>query len=133
MLMLSPFLNAQVIGIPEHPSLFTVQQFIGGYDVVGVGVGVGGRSVDAVNQPECVVDTNVHLHAEVLLLPFLVWCISGGPPMRSRWPLSFLVELGAEMMLASIMLPSRSIKLFFSIYLFTSLNDTLPRPWRFRK
>ena len=70
MLMLSPFLDAQVTGIAEHLLLITVQQFIGGYDVVDV----GGRSVDAVNQPECVVDTDVHLHAEVPLvtLPGLV-------------------------------------------------------------
>ena len=68
--MLSPFLDAQVTGIAEHLLLITVQQFIGGYDVVDV----GGRSVDAVNQPECVVDTDVHLHAEVPLvtLPGLV-------------------------------------------------------------
>jgi len=41
MLMLSPFLDAQV------PPLITVQQLVGGYDVVDV----GGRGVDAVNQP----------------------------------------------------------------------------------
>ena len=36
--------------------------------------GVGGRGVRAVNQPKCVVDTNVNLHAEVPLvaLPGLV-------------------------------------------------------------
>ena len=33
-------------------------------------------------------------------LPFFVWCISG-----SRSPLSFLVELGAAMMVASTMEP----------------------------
>jgi hypothetical protein len=55
MLMLNPFLDAQVTGITEHPPLSTVQQFIGGYDVVDV----GGCSVDAVNQPECVVDTTM--------------------------------------------------------------------------
>ena len=37
MLMLSPFLDAQVTGIPEDPPLVTVQQLISGYDVVDVG------------------------------------------------------------------------------------------------
>jgi len=70
MLMLSPFLDAQVTGIAEHPPLITVQKPVGGFDAVDV----DGRGVDAVNQPECVVDTDVHLHAEVPLvaLPGLV-------------------------------------------------------------
>jgi len=51
-----------------HPPLITtVQQFIGGYDVVNV----SGRGVDAVNRPKRVVDTNVHLHAKYHWLSFL--------------------------------------------------------------
>src|SRR5680860_982488 len=61
------FGDAGYLGIPEHPLLITVQQLIGGYDVVDV----GGRGVDAVNQPKCVVDTDVHLHAEVPLVALL--------------------------------------------------------------
>src|SRR5690554_4929803 len=61
-------------------------------------------------------------------LPFLVWCISG-----SRLLVLFLVELGAEIMVASAMLPSRSIRPFFSTCLFTSLNSALPRPYCSRK
>lgn len=45
----------------------------------------------------------------------------------------FVVELGAEIMVASTMLPSRNIKPFFSRCLFTSLNSTLPRPCCSRK
>ena len=48
-------------------------------------------------------------------LPFLVGCISG-----PRNPLSILVELGAEMIAASTMLPSRSIRPSFSKFLFIS-------------
>ena len=67
MLMLSPFLCAQVTGITEHPPLITVQQLVGGFDVVDV----GGRDVDAVNLPKCIVDTGLHLHFEVLLVALL--------------------------------------------------------------
>jgi hypothetical protein len=42
MLMLSLFLDAQVTGIAEHPPLITVQQLVGGYDVVD-GRGVPGN------------------------------------------------------------------------------------------
>jgi len=38
----------------------------------------------------------------------LVWCIAGSPSSEL-----FFVELGAEMMAASTMLPSRSVSPFF--------------------
>src|SRR5690554_3750793 len=60
-LMLIPLLNAKVPGIAEDPLLFTVQQLVGGHDAVHVGSG----GIDAMNQAKRIVDTNVHLHAEV--------------------------------------------------------------------
>jgi hypothetical protein len=64
--MLSPFLDAQVTDIAEYLPFFAGQQLVGGYNVVEV----GSCGVDAVNQPECVFDTNVHLHADVPLRQF---------------------------------------------------------------
>ena len=43
-----------------------------------------------------------HLIPKCHWIPFLVWCISG-----SRVLTSFLVELGAAMMVASTMVPAR--------------------------
>ena len=60
-LMLVPFLNSEITGIAEHPLLATMQQVTGGYDVVDVGC----RGIDAVDQAQCVIDTDVHLHAKV--------------------------------------------------------------------
>ena len=67
MLMLRPFFVYPGNRHRRTLPLFTVQQLVGGYDVVDV----GGRGVDAVNQPECVVDTNVHLHAKAPLVALL--------------------------------------------------------------
>jgi len=61
------------------------------------------RRGDRMHQPVDGVHRTVRLHAEVPLVPFLVWCISG-----SRWPSAFLVELGAAMIVASTMLPRLS-------------------------
>ena len=60
-LMLIPLLNAKVTGIAEDSLFFTVQQLVGGYDVMNVGSG----GINAMNQAQSVVDTNMHLHAEV--------------------------------------------------------------------
>jgi len=59
MLMFGSLLDAQITDISEHPSLFSAQQLVGGHDVVDV----GGRGVDAVNSPKCVVDIDVHLQS----------------------------------------------------------------------
>jgi len=60
-LMLIPLLNAKVTGVAEDSLLFTMQQLVGGHDVVNIGSG----GINAMNQTERVVDTNVHFHAEV--------------------------------------------------------------------
>jgi len=65
--MLVPLLDTKVSGIAEDSLLFTVQQLVGGYDVMNVGSG----GINAMNQAQSVVDTNVHLHAEVPLIAFL--------------------------------------------------------------
>jgi len=54
-------LYAEVAGITKDSTLFAVQQFAGGHNVMDIGSG----GVDAVDQAQRVVDTNVHLHAEV--------------------------------------------------------------------
>ena len=56
--------NAKVPGIAEDSLLFTVQQLVGGHDLVNIGSG----GINTMNQAQCVIDTNVHLHTEV---PFL--------------------------------------------------------------
>ena len=63
-LMLIPLLNAKVTSIAEDSLLFTMQQLVGGHYVMNVGSG----GIDAMNQAQSVVDTNVHLHAE---MPFV--------------------------------------------------------------
>ena len=60
-LMLIPLLNAKVPGIAENSLLFTMQQLVGGHDVVNVGSG----TINAMNQAQRVIDTRVHLHTEV--------------------------------------------------------------------
>lgn len=60
-LMPIPLLNAKVPGITKDPLLFTMQQLVGGHDVVNV----GSSGINAVNQSKRIVDTNVHLHTEV--------------------------------------------------------------------
>ena len=63
-LMLFPLLNAKVTGITKDALFVTVQQLTGGHDVVNV----GGSGLNAVNQPQRVVDTDVHFHPE---MPFV--------------------------------------------------------------
>src|SRR5690554_2848195 len=60
-LMFIPLLNAKVTGVAEDSLLFSMQQLVSGHDVVNVGSG----GINAMNQAQNVVDTNVHLHAEV--------------------------------------------------------------------
>ena len=61
------------------------------------------------NQPKRVINADVHFHGEMPLIAFFFCCISG-----SRSPLLILVD----MMAASTMMPSRSIRPFFSRCLF---------------
>jgi hypothetical protein len=65
-LMFIPLLNVKVTGVAEDPFLFSVQHLVGGQDVVNVGSG----GIDAMNQSQRVIDTNVHLHAEVPFVAF---------------------------------------------------------------
>ena len=58
-LMLIPLLNAKVPGIAENSLLLTMQQLVSGHDVVNVGSG----GIDAMNQSQRVIDTNVHLQS----------------------------------------------------------------------
>lgn len=88
---------------------------------------IGSGGINAVNQAERVVDSNVFI-PKIHSLPFLVRCISG-----SRLPVLFLVELVAGIMVASTMLPSRNIRPFFSRCLFTSLSSAFPRQCNSRK
>ena len=53
-LMLIPRLNAKVPGIAEDLLLFTMQQFVGGHDVMNVRSG----GIKTMNQPQYVIDTN---------------------------------------------------------------------------
>lgn len=66
-LMLIPLLDPKITGIAEHSLLVPVQQVSRGHDVMNV----GRRGVDAMDQPESVINADVHLHAEVPLIPFL--------------------------------------------------------------
>ena len=63
-LMLIPLLNAKVPRIAEDSLLVTVQQVTSGHDVMNI----GRRGVDAMDQPEGIINTNVHFHAEVPLV-----------------------------------------------------------------
>src|SRR5690606_4599139 len=60
-LMLIALLNAKVTGVAEDSLLFTVQQIAGGHNVMNVGSG----GINAMDQAQRIIDTNVHLHAEV--------------------------------------------------------------------
>lgn len=62
-----PLLNAKVAGMGEDPLLLSVQQLVGGHNVVNV----GGSGIEAGYHKERVVDTNMHLHAKVPLVAFL--------------------------------------------------------------
>ena len=64
MLVLASLLYAEVAGITKDSALFTVQQFAGRHNVMDI----GSSGVDAMDKAQCVVDANVHLHAE---LPFV--------------------------------------------------------------
>ena len=66
MFVLVTLLYAEVAGITKDSTLFAVQQFAGGHEVMNIGSG----GVDTVDKAQCVVDTNVHLHAEVPFVTF---------------------------------------------------------------
>jgi len=57
--VLRPLLNAEIAGITEYSTLFSVQQFAGWHDVVNVSSG----GIDAVNEAQSVIDANVHLQS----------------------------------------------------------------------
>src|SRR5690554_3802943 len=64
--MLIPLLNAKITGITEHALLITVKKVARWHNVMDVGC----CGIDAVNQAERVIDTDMHLHAKVILFAF---------------------------------------------------------------
>jgi hypothetical protein len=63
MLVFSAFFDPWIIGITERPLLVTMKQLFGGHNVVNV----GGFGINAVDQAQRVIDTDVHLHAEMMV------------------------------------------------------------------
>ena len=57
--MLITLLNPKITGITKHAPLITVEKVAGGHNVVNVGC----RGIDAMDQAERVIDTNVHLQS----------------------------------------------------------------------
>ena len=65
--MLIPFLNAKITSVTQNALLFTVQHFTGENEAMNV----GRRGVNAVDQPDGVINPDVYLHATVPLVSFL--------------------------------------------------------------
>lgn len=65
--VLIPLLNAKITGIIKYSMPFTKQRVAGGCDVTVI----CGRGVDAVDQPESVINVDVHLHTKVPLITYL--------------------------------------------------------------
>ncbi len=61
------FINTSITRITPHTFLFTVQQPLCLGDVMDI----RRRPRDAVNQPQCIVRANMHLHAKVPLVALL--------------------------------------------------------------
>lgn len=98
----SALLNPKISGIIEHALLVAVRKKV---NVMNV----SDRRDDAVSQAGYIIDADLHFHSKVPLVAFWDWRLSG-----SRMPLSFFVELGAEMAKHLQCMPSCSAKPFFS-------------------
>ena len=126
MLMLIPLLNAKVTGVAEDSLLFTVQQLVGGHNVVNVGSG----GIDAANQAQRVVETNVHLHAEV---PFVA--LSGLMHFRIAFTGAVLGGAGSRdnsCIYDATFAQPQAVFLQVFVHLFKQ-NSALPRPCCYRK
>ena len=93
--------NAPVARVGKDNFFLSVQQGVRLRHIVCI----GRRRHNCVNQARLIVHADVRLHPKVPLVSFLGLCISG-----SRSPLSFLVELGAAIKVASKTVPVLSIK-----------------------
>ena len=123
MLVLASLLYAEIAGMTKDSPLFAVQQFAERHDFMNIGT----DRINAVDKPSVSSTPMCIFMPKWHSLPFLVWCIAGGPTVWSRLPVLFFVELVDEMIVVSTMLRSRSTRPFSSRCLFTSLNSTLPR------
>ena len=96
-----PFVRTLVASISEDIRLLPVQQTV--ISTTSLTLPDVPRTVctrpESASTPMCAFMPKNHCW------PFLLWCISG-----SRSPLAFLVELGAEISVASTTVPLRSIR-----------------------
>jgi hypothetical protein len=91
---LGTFLDAGVASIRTDHVFLTMLQFVAPGNICNV----GRRPRHAVYQARFVINTDMRLHAKVILVTFWVWYISG-----SRLPYLFLIEQGALICVASTM------------------------------
>jgi len=107
----------RISSIAPNALLFSVQQFVCLRNIMNIGrrcrmLFIRPRESST---PICIFIPKCHL------LSFLVWCISGSRSLRL-----FFVDVGADIILASTILPSCNFRPYSSRYSWSESNRCLP-------